>query len=195
MITLKEIPTPATRMNAAVSAFNNMYNMESVAGVMQAAAETGNSVMFQRRNRLADTAFGSFIASAIKEVIGQLSPPAVFHFDHGSGAPQILRALRFGAAGVMIDASTLPLGQNIAGTGEIVELCSECNVSRAGELGHVGAAADEKMSDYTDVAEAARFAEATGVSALAVMVETAHGIYNRAPVLDIQRIRDLSAAP
>ena len=194
MITLKEIPTPATRMNATVPAFNNMYNMESVAGVMQAAAETGNSVMFQRRNRLADTAFGSFIASAIKEVIGQLSSPAVFHLDHGSGVPQILRAVRLGAAGGMIDASAPPLEQSIAEMGEVVELCSECNVSGAGELGRVSAAADEKMSDYTDAAEAARFAEATGVSALPVMVGTAHGIYNRTPVLDIQRIRDLSAA-
>ena len=44
------------------------------------------------------------------------------------------------------------------------------------------------------ITEAKRFAEETGVSALAVMVGTAHGVYKKAPVLDIQRISDIRDA-
>ena len=54
--------------------------------------------------------------------------------------------------------------------------------------------ADEVLGNYTDVAEAERFVKETGVSALAVMVGTAHGRYKKAPVLDIQRIRDIREA-
>ena len=39
-----------------------------------------------------------------------------------------------------------------------------------------------------------RLHKETGVSALAVMVGTAHGRYKKAPVLDIQRIRDIREA-
>ena len=74
------------------------------------------------------------------------------------------------------------------------KLCGYVGVPVEGELGHVGATKDEVLGNYTDVAEAERFVKETGVSALAVMVGTAHGRYKKAPVLDIQRIRDIREA-
>ena len=84
--------------------------------------------------------------------------------------------------------------ENIATTKFAAELCSYAGVPVEGELGHVGATKDEVLGNYTDVAEAERFVKETGVSALAVMVGTAHGRYKKAPVLDIQRIRDIREA-
>lgn len=193
LIDLKQILELAERKKVAVPAFN-MYNMESVIGVMRAARETGAPVIFQMFNRLAGTEYGTFIANSIKEAVRQLRTPAAFHLDHGAGIPEVMRALRLGVSGAMIDASTLPLEENIAKTRTAVDLCRECGVPVEGELGHVGRTSDEKLSDFTDVAEAKRFAEETGVSALAVMVGTAHGVYKKAPVLDIQRIRDIRNA-
>lgn len=193
LIDLKQILDLAERKKAAIPAFN-MYNMESVIGVMRAARETGAPVIFQMFNRLASTEYGTFVANSIKEAIRQLPTPAVFHLDHGAGIPEVMRALRLGVSSAMIDASTLPLEENIAKTRMAVDLCRECGVSVEGELGHVGGTSDEKLSDFTDVTEAKRFAEETGVSALAVMVGTAHGVYKKAPVLDIQRISDIRDA-
>ena len=193
LIDLKQILDLAERKKAAIPAFN-MYNMESVIGVMRAARETGAPVIFQMFNRLASTEYGTFVANSIKEAIRQLPTPAVFHLDHGAGIPEVMRALRLGVSGAMIDASTLPLEENIAKTRMAVDLCRECGVPVEGELGHVGGTSDEKLSDFTDVTEAKRFAEETGVSALAVMVGTAHGVYKKAPVLDIQRISDIRDA-
>ena len=193
LIDLKQILDLAERKKAAIPAFN-MYNMESVIGVMRAARETGAPVIFQMFNRLASTEYGTFVANSIKEAIRQLPTPAVFHLDHGAGIPEVMRALRLGVSSAMIDASTLPLEENIAKTRMAVDLCRECGVSVEGELGHVGGTSDEKLSDFTDVTEAKRFAEETGVSALAVMVGTAHGVYTKAPVLDIQRISDIRDA-
>ena len=185
---LKEILAMAEAKGVAVPAFN-CYNMESVMGVAQAARETGAPVIFQMYTRMMDTEFGTYVSAAIREAIKQLSSPAVMHLDHGAGIPQVLRALRLGCTSIMIDASTKPLEQNIAITRQAVEICGECGVFVEGELGHVGGTADEKMSDFTDVDEAARFARETGVAAMAVMVGTAHGVYKSAPVLDIERTR------
>ena len=187
---LKEILALADSKGVAIPAFN-CYNVESVMGVAQAARETGAPVIFQMYTRMMDTEFGSYVGAAIREAINRLPVPAAMHLDHGAGIPQVLRALRLGCTSIMIDASTHPLDENIAITRQAVEICRECGVYVEGELGHVGGTADEKMSDFTDVDEAARFAKETGVAAMAVMVGTAHGVYKSAPVLDIERTREI----
>jgi len=185
---LKEILAMAEAKGVAIPAFN-CYNVESVMGVAQAAKETGAPVIFQMYTRMMDTIYGPYVSAAIREAISQLKTPAVMHLDHGAGIPQVLRALRLGCTSIMIDASKQPLEENIAITRKAVDICGECGVFVEGELGHVGGTADEKMSDFTDVAEAERFAKETGVAAMAVMVGTAHGVYKSAPVLDIERTR------
>ena len=128
---LKQILALAEEKGAAIPAFN-CYNMESAMGVMQAARETGAPVIFQMFSRMFDTEFGPFEAAAIHEAIRQLPTPAVMHLDHGAGIPEVLRALRLGATGIMIDASTKPLDENIATTRRAVEICAECGVSVEG---------------------------------------------------------------
>lgn len=149
LIDLKQILELAERKNVAVPAFN-MYNMESVIGVMRAASETNAPVIFQLYNRLAGTEFGGFVANAVKEAVRLLPVPAAFHLDHGAGIHEVMHALRLGVSGAMIDASTLPLEQNIEKTRSVVNLCRECSVPVEAELGHVGATSDEKLSDFTD---------------------------------------------
>jgi len=177
----------------AVPAFN-VYNVETVMGVLHAAQETGAPVIFQMYSRLYDSDLAEFVAPSILKAIEKLSTPAAFHLDHGAGVPEVLRALRFGASGVMIDASKEDLETNIAITKSVVGMAAECGVSVEGELGHVGLAKDGVSTDYTEVPDAVRFVEETGVTALAVAVGTAHGHYKKAPVLAIDRIRELHEA-
>ena len=194
MITdLKNILALAGERGCAIPAFN-VYNLESVMGVMQAAEETESPVIFMMYSRLFDTPNAGLVAPVIHEAIRRLPVPAAFHLDHGAGIPEVLRALRLGATGIMIDASNLPLEENIVQTRSAVQLCAECGVPVEAELGHVGSVADEKMSTFTDVAEAERFVRETRADALAVMIGTAHGRYKQAPVLDIARIRSLQEA-
>lgn len=190
---LNEILALGEKGGFAVPAFN-VYNLETVLGVMNAAEETGAPVIFQMYSRLFDSQLARFVAPAILEAIDTMKTPAAFHLDHGAGTPEVLRALRYGATGIMIDASTLPLEGNIAKTKAAVELCAECGVSVEGELGHVGSTKDETMAEFTNVEDAVRFVDETGVSALAIMVGTAHGHYKKAPVLGIDRIAEIHAA-
>ncbi len=92
----------------------------------------------------------------------------------------------------MLDNSSLPLEENIAATKEAVNLCAAAGVPMEGELGHIGTAKDGVSAEHTKTDEAVRFAEETGIAALAVLVGTAHGRYQQAPVLNIRRIREIA---
>lgn len=192
--TLKEILDLAEAGGFAVPAFN-VYNAETALGVMKAAEKTGMPVIFQLYSRLFDTGLAQYIAPLVKEAIYTLKTPAAFHLDHGAGEPEVIRAIQYGATGVMIDGSTSPLAENIAITKSAVAMARAAGIGIEGELGHIGSAANgDEQGTYTAVDEAVRFAEETDVDALAVMVGTAHGHYKKAPVLAIDRIAAIHGA-
>lgn len=187
---LKKILDIGEENGFAVPAFN-VYNLETVMGVMQAAEETGAPVIFQMYSRLFDSQIAQYVAPIIREAMNNMKTPVAFHLDHGAGVPEVLRAFRYGATGVMIDASRKPLEENIAITKGVVEMAAEMGIGVEGELGEVGKAAEGVSKDYTKVEDAAKFVTETGVCALAVAVGTAHGHYKQAPVLALKRIEEL----
>lgn len=190
---LKEILDLAQEGGYAVPAFN-VYNLETVMGVVRAVEETGAPVILQMYSRLVNTSTSRFLTPVILDVMNQLKTPVAFHLDHGTNLPQCIRAVRAGATGVMIDASTLSIEENIAITKNVVDFAKEASVCVEGELGHVGTTKDEKWGNYTEVPDAVRYVEETGVDALAIMVGTAHGKYAKAPVLAIDRIAQIHEA-
>lgn len=187
---LKEILALAEEGGFAVPAFN-VYNMETVMGVAQAAEELRAPVILQCYSRLFDGEEGEYLSRIILRAAEKLRVPVCYHLDHGAGLKEVVRALRWGATGVMLDVSLSPLESNTAETKKIVELCSHAGVAAEGELGHIGSTSDAQASAYTDPAEAEYFVKETGVAALAVMVGTAHGRYKKAPVLDTERIAEI----
>ena len=190
---LKDILNIGEQGSFAVPAFN-VYNLETVMGVMQAAEETGAPVIFQMYSRLFDSEVAQYVAPIILEAMNNLKTPVAFHLDHGAGIPEVLRAFRYGATGVMIDASKKPIEENIAITKGVVDMAKEMGITVEGELGEVGSAKDGVSTDYTKVEDAVKYVESTGVAALAVAVGTAHGHYKQAPMLAIDRIAELHEA-
>lgn len=127
--------------------------------------------------------------------------PIVLHLDHGQDFDFLQRAIALGFTSVMLDASMKDMDENIRLTKEVVAYAHTKGVSVEAEIGHVGGASEgiegaTSESVYTTVAEAVTFAEATGVDSLAVSIGTSHGVYarNRAPELNFERLRELSAA-
>ena len=107
---------------------------------------------------------------------------------------EVIRAIRYGATGIMLDVSTLPFQENINQTKTVVEYCAYAGISVEGELGHIGSVNDNGFADFTKADEAKLFAQQTGVAALAIMVGTAHGRYKQAPKLGIERIAEIKEA-
>ena len=160
--------------------------------ILDIGEENGFAVpAFNVYSRLFDSQIAQYVAPIIREAMNNMKTPVAFHLDHGAGVPEVLRAFRYGATGVMIDASRKPLEENIAITKGVVEMAAEMGIGVEGELGEVGKAAEGVSKDYTKVEDAAKFVTETGVCALAVAVGTAHGHYKQAPVLALKRIEEL----
>ena len=190
---LKEILDMAENGGFAIPAFN-AYNMETVMGIIRAAEEAKSPVIIQSYSRLFTNDEGYFVSPIILAAAKQTSVPVCFHLDHGAGLNEVTRALRYGASGIMIDKSALPLEENINETKKIVDMCATVGVTVEGELGHVGSVNDSEMQEFTKVDEAERFVNETGITALAILVGTAHGRYKKAPKLGIERIADIHKA-
>ncbi len=195
LVKFDEILSMAERGGFAIPAFN-VYNMETVMGVIAAAEEMKAPVILQNYSRLFTNDEGFHVAPVVLAAAERASVPVCYHLDHGAGETEVVRALRYGATGIMIDKSLLSMDENIAYTKKIVEMCSAVSIAVEGEIGHVGVAAqgDEQTTEYTTADEAKKFVEGTGVRALAVAVGTAHGRYKKAPKLAIERIAEINGA-
>lgn len=193
LVNLKYVIDLAEKGNFAIPAFN-VYNMESVIGVLKAAEEMKAPIIMQVYPRLMKEETGYFLSPSIKAAAEKATVPVCFHLDHGPSELETTRSIRYGATGIMLDGSTLPFEENIALTKRVVETCSYLNVQVEGELGHVGTTSDSDMDEFTTPDDAKKFVDETGVTCLAVAVGTAHGRYKKPPKLDIERIKDIRKA-
>ena len=193
LVSFKEIISNAEKGGYCVPAFN-VYNTEIIIGILEAAEEANSPVILQVYPRLVNDKVGYFLAPAILAGAAKASVPVCFHLDHGPSEAEVIKMLRWGATGIMIDGSVHNFEDNIALTKHIVDICENIGVGVEGELGHVGTVNDETMEEYTDPKEAGEFVKRTGVTALAVLIGNAHGHYKKTPCLDIERVKAIREA-
>ena len=193
LVSLKEIIGIAENGGFAIPAFN-VYNTETVMGVIKAAEEEKAPVIIQVYPRLLNEEVGYYLCPAIVAAARKATVPVCFHLDHGPSEMEVQKALRWGATGIMYDGSVHPLDKNIENTKHIVDICGSIDVSCEGELGHIGSVNDDAMEEFTDPAEAAEFVKKTGVCCLAVLIGNAHGHYKKEPKLDIERVKAIREA-
>ncbi len=193
LIGYKEIIDMAEKGGYAIPAFN-VYNIETLMGVIKASEELMAPVIIQVYPRLINEEVGAFLCPAMVAAGNNAKVPVCFHLDHGPSELEVQKALRLGATGIMYDGSVHPYDMNVEITKHIVEICSAVDVAVEGELGHVGSVNDDAMEEYTDPEEAKKFVEETGVYTLAVLIGNAHGHYKKTPCLDIDRVKAIREA-
>jgi len=193
LVSLKEVIDLAEKGNFAIPAFN-VYNIETVMGVVQAAEELRAPIIIQVYPRLLNQEVGYYLCPSIVAAARKATVPVCFHLDHGATELEVQRALRWGATGVMYDGSVHSFDENVANTKHIVEICDTIDVTVEGELGHIGSVNDDAMDEFTDPAEAAEYVKNTGVCCLAVLIGNAHGHYKKPPKLDIERVKAIREA-
>lgn len=129
------------------------------------------------------------------------SVPVAIHWDHGGSFEQMITAIHSGFTSVMIDASLEPFEQNVAITRKVVEAAHAAGIQVEGELGTIGANDSYGESGaaeiiYTNVDDAVRFVEQTGVDSLAIAIGTSHGLYpsDKNPELRHDLLEQIKAA-
>ncbi|MBR3086061.1 MAG: class II fructose-bisphosphate aldolase [Kiritimatiellae bacterium] len=190
LVTMKEMLCEARRARRAVGAFN-ITNYETAAAVLKAAEAEREPVIVQLYMRLFDSGKARDLAPTLRAMAARASVPVALHLDHGATVRQAEDALAWGYTSVMFDGSRSPYEENVKWTRHVADYAHALGATCEGEIGHV-AQGDETA--LTDVAEAAAFASATGVDALAVSIGTAHGYYKAEPKLDIRRCQAIADA-
>jgi len=198
LFNMKDLLAVARANQFAVPAFNISSSM-LLKGAVESAVEAHSPVIIAIHPTELSFVGTSFVKAALDEAIRAPIPVCV-HLDHGSSLAQIVQAIQCGFTSVMIDASHLPLEQNIAASKPIVELAHTVNVSVEGELGTIGSTSPEAEAGadeitYTDPEDVVTYIAATGVDTLAVAIGTAHGIYpkDKKPELKLDLLKEIAA--
>jgi len=198
LMNMRDLLAVAHANHFAVPAFNISNNM-LLRGVIEASEEANSPVIFAIHPDELAFVRPAFIKAAVEEAI-QTNIPVCIHLDHGSTIKQIMEAIRCGFTSVMIDASTMPLEQNIAISKQVVELAHAVDVSVEGELGTIGSTSRQAEAGTEDIIyvnpdDVEVFVRSTGVDTLAVAIGTAHGLYpkDRKPELRLDLLKEIAS--
>lgn len=203
LVTLSEILRLAEANNCAVGAFNTP-NMTSIKAVIAAAEECNQPVILMHAQVHEEMGLCKMdeIVPVMVFFADMAKVPVCVHLDHGEDLNYIKRGLKLGVTSVMYDGSALDDKINYANTSIAVDMASKYGASVEAEIGSMGAResgeGEADKSIYTDPKSARKFAEETGIDALACAFGTAHGIYLKQPKLDferLKRIRELVEIP
>lgn len=197
LMNMKELLEVAYKNKFAVGSFN-VANSEFVRIVIESAEEKNAPAIIQIHPNEIELVGDEFVAY-VREKCRNTKVPMAIHLDHGASIKDVMRAIRNGYTSVMIDASHASFEDNIAITKEVVKIAHDVNVSVEAELGTIGSnegssegGADEIL--YTDVNDAKRFVEETGIDTLAVAIGTSHGQYKHAgkPELKLDLLAEIN---
>jgi len=167
----------------AVGAFN-VNNMEITQGIIAAIAEEKAPLILQVSRGAREYASISYL-NAIINVAVEENPdiPIATNLDHGDNFETCKQFVDDGFTSVMIDASKLPLKENIAITKKVVEYAHARDVCVEAELGQLGGIEDDVVGvddvrkHLADPDQVVEFVEKSGCDSLAVACGTSHGAY------------------
>jgi fructose-bisphosphate aldolase class II len=187
----------AYKHNYAVGAFD-IVSLDFIDGIIAAAEDRQAPIIIS----LAESHFSYFdfelMMPAVVQAAKRTSVPVAIHLDHGESLESAITAVNLGCTGVMVDASTMPLEDNITRTRSVVEMAHGCGIPVEGELGYVpgveGEDAERHPGDvvYTTALEAKAYVDATDIDFLAVSIGTVHGRMKGEPKLDIDRLAEIN---
>ncbi len=184
---LKEAQKNGTALWAA-----NFYNLETLKGILLAAAELQKPLILQMtRSSIEYMGIKTAVAMA-RAMSEEYAVQSWLHLDHGDSLELVKRCLSAGFDSVMIDASEQSLDENIKITGQVVKLAEQYGANVEAELGYVAklGQSTDKVG-FTEPDDAKRFVKETGVNALAIAIGSAHGFYKEKPKLDIERLKKI----
>lgn len=196
LVSMKEIVQRAKEDHYAVGHYN-LNSLLWAIPILQAAEEERAPVILASSDRLVDD-LGGFraIAAVIREFIREMSItiPVVLHLDHGQSVDRCKYAIEAGYTSVMIDGSRYPIDENIAMTREVTEYARLYEVSVEAEVGTVGGSEDglETRVRYADPTECLRMVKEANIDALAAALGSVHGPYRGKPMLNFERMKEIS---
>ncbi len=192
----RQLMSDARGGNYAIGAFN-MHNDETTQALLIAAEQAKAPVVLQVGRALVPHVGLKRGFEMTKRIAEESDAQFVIHLDHGPW-DECLEAIKLGFNSIMYDGAHLPVEENIKTTRRIVEIAHDFGIPVEAELGKIPDAGESVNWEdyYTDVAEAQRFVEETGVDYLAISVGIVHGVVPgvKPQPLSITRTREIRDA-
>lgn len=173
----------------------NFYNLETLHGVLKAAALLSEPVILQLTRSSIEYMGLTTAVSLGRTGLREFGVEGWIHLDHGDSVDLIQRCLDVGFDSVMFDGSELSFDENIKITKEVVKKAKLYDAHVEAELGYVAKLDQSHTQEmFTRPDQAGIFVEETGIDALAVAIGTAHGFYKEEPRLRFELLSEIHAA-
>jgi len=198
LVHIKDIVREAKAGGYAVGAFN-VYNVESVLGVAKAAVKAKSPAIIQVSQStikyMGLKPITHLVSTVAKNIAAKV--PIALHLDHGRGFDAVFECINAGFTSVHIDASDLPLDENISLTKHVIDVAHSKGVWVQGEIGAIigkHGAKEKKIKNIpiADVDEVIEFVKKTKIDTIAAAIGTAHGVYSNEDVI-ISLLKEIKA--
>lgn len=140
------------------------------------------------------------IAAVAQDAVSRYDTPIALHLDHGRSYADVQACVEAGFTSIMIDASSLPLEQNVEEVVRAVRFCHFYGIPVEAELGALQGKEEDIVNEAdakTDPAMVKDFVTTTGCDMLAVSVGNVHGL-DIEPHVDLELLKtiaDISPVP
>lgn len=188
LVHIKDLIKDAEKKGYAIGAFN-VHNLETMLGVARAAVKANSPAIMQVSEGAIKYMGRKPVNHLVSTIAKNLAPNVqiALHLDHGSSFESVLACMDADFSSVQIDASSLPLEENIELTKKIVAIAHKRGVWVQGEVGsmmggHGKVGGVIKGVLLADPVEVIAFVKATKVNTIAAAVGTAHGAFTNEDV-------------
>lgn len=192
LVKMSELLIKAGNEKYGVGAFS-VANMEMVLGAIKAAEELNSPIILQvaqvRLPYSPISLFGPLMIAAAKAS----RVPIAVHLDHGLDIETVKQALELGFTSVMIDASHLPIDDNIGMVRKVKEIAHQYGADVEAEVGQLAGSEDGSIDHemlYSDPNEVEKLYKETKLDAIALSIGNAHGLYKKEPKLNFKILEE-----
>lgn len=201
MFDAQKILIHAREHNYAIGAFN-VANLETLKAVVNAAVKLQSPVIIEASaGEVGHMGIGQ-LRALVDAYTAETGIPILLNLDHAIDEPSIHQAIESKFDLIHVDASKLPVDENIKLTRRVADTAHEQGLLCEGELDHIQGSSDDHRAEdvstvqkqdlYTDPDKAAEFVQATGIDTFAAFFGNVHGVFKQPPKLDFELLEQIA---
>lgn len=202
MAKAKVLLEKAKKEGYAIGAFNTA-NLETLKSITQAAYNLKSPIILEASEGEVNYMGYQQLVKLARVYEEELLIPIIINLDHAPSFESCKKAVDAGFDYVHIDASKLPIEENIKITNQVVEYAHKKDVLVEGEMDHIqGSSSDHTRESgkelqnpdfFTKPELAEQYVKKTGIDVFASFIGNLHGVYAETIHLKVDILKQIKA--